>query len=83
MTIAGTYDDPNLMYKLANYQMPFGKHSNTLLIDMPLDYLQWFSTKGFPQGELGELMRIVYDLKSGDMEHLLEHVRSHSTKKIA
>lgn len=70
MKTNGTYGDPNLMFKLANYRMPFGKHSDTLLIDLPLAYLDWFFKKGFPQSELGELMRIVYDVKHDGMEDL-------------
>ncbi len=75
MNIKGTYGDPELFSKLANYRMPFGKHSKILLIDLPLTYLNWFSKKGFPQGELGELMRIVHETKSDGMEHFLERIR--------
>lgn len=75
MRIEGTYGDPRLIFKLANYCMPFGKHSNKLLIDLPLAYLDWFSKQGFPQGELGELMRIVHETKSDDMEHLFAGLR--------
>jgi len=75
MSTKGTYGDPELINKLARFQMPFGKHSKMLLIDLPLNYLHWFSRVGFPGGEVGQLMRIVYDLKAGDMEHLLETVR--------
>jgi uncharacterized protein (DUF3820 family) len=75
MSSQGTYGDPKLMYKLANYRMPFGKHSNVLLIDLPQPYLDWFSKKGFPSSELGELMRIVHETKADGMEHLLQRVR--------
>ena len=76
MNKKGTYGDRNLMYKLTNYRMPYGKHSNSLLIDLPLPYLGWFSKKGFPQGELGQLMRIVHETKSDGMEHFFEPLRS-------
>ena len=55
--------------------MPFGKHAKTLLIDLPVAYLEWFSQKGFPQGELGRLMRIVHEVKAGDMENLFDGIR--------
>ena len=76
MSKKGTYGDPELMYKLATYRMPYGKHSSTLLIDLPTSYLDWFANKGFPLGELGELMRIVHETKSGDMAHFLENLRA-------
>ena len=75
MRIEGSYADPRLMSKLANYRMPFGKHSDLLLIDLPLKYLNWFYKQGFPQSELGQLMHVVHDLKAGDMEHLIEPLR--------
>ncbi|WP_455209133.1 DUF3820 family protein [Kaarinaea lacus] len=78
MSIKGTYSDPNLNYKLANYRMPFGKHSKVLLIDLPLTYLSWFSKKGFPQGELGQLMRIVHETKFDGMEHFFEPLRENN-----
>jgi uncharacterized protein (DUF3820 family) len=76
MSIKGTYGDPDLMVRLGKFCMPFGKHSKILLIDLPLTYLEWFSKKGFPRGELGQLMRIVHDIKSGGMEHLFDDVRN-------
>ena len=47
-----------------------------LLIDLPLSYLGWFSKKGFPQGELGQLMRIVHETKSDGMEHFFDEMRN-------
>ena len=76
MSIKGTYSDPDLMFKLASYRMPFGKHTKMLLIDLPLPYLGWFSKKGFPQGELGQLMRIVHETKSDGMEHFFDEMRN-------
>jgi len=75
MSIQGTYGDPELIFKLSSFRMPFGKHSTVLLIDLPLPYLNWFSKQGFPEGELGQLMRIVHETKSGDMEHFFEDMR--------
>ena len=76
MTTKGTYGDPELIVKLTNFRMPFGKHSKMLLTDLPLGYLNWFSRIGFPKGELGQLLRIVHEIKSGDMEHLFVNIRS-------
>ena len=76
MSIKGSYSDPNLFSKLANYRMPFGKHTNVLLIDLPLKYLDWFCKSGFPQSELGELMRIVHETKADGLEHFLERIRT-------
>ena len=75
MSIQGTYSDPELIFKLSSFRMPFGKHSTVLLIDLPLPYLNWFSKQGFPEGELGQLMRIVHETKADGMEHIFEDIR--------
>ncbi|MEF1173028.1 DUF3820 family protein, partial [Vibrio sinaloensis] len=46
------------LLKLARVQMPFGKYSGRVLIDLPEEYLLWFDKKGFPQGELGDLLKL-------------------------
>ena len=68
--------DPDELLKLARYRMPFGKYSNRLLIDLPESYIVWFANKGFPKGELGKMMRIVYEIKVNGLEYLFEPLRS-------
>jgi uncharacterized protein (DUF3820 family) len=60
------------LLKLARYRMPFGKYANRLLIELPEPYIVWFSQKGFPQGELGKMMRIVYEIKTNGLEYLFK-----------
>jgi uncharacterized protein len=67
--------DPDKLLKLANYRMPFGKYNNCLLVDLPEPYFVWFANKGFPTGELGEMMRIVYEIKINGLEYLLKPLR--------
>lgn len=67
--------DPALMLKLATYRMPFGKYNNRLLIDLPEPYVIWFAKKGFPTGELGNMMRIVYEIKINGLEYLFDPLR--------
>jgi uncharacterized protein (DUF3820 family) len=59
------------LIKLANFRMPFGKYANRLLVDIPERYYVWFSHKGFPEGELGEFMIMMFDIKVNGLEHLL------------
>jgi uncharacterized protein (DUF3820 family) len=49
--------DNNALLKLAQATMPFGKYAGRRLIDLPEPYVVWLSRKGFPKGELGELLR--------------------------
>jgi len=64
------YSDPKLLLKLADYRMPFGKYTNRLLIDLPEPYVIWFANKGFPSGELGEMLKIVHEIKINGLEYL-------------
>ncbi len=58
--------------KLASYRMPFGKHAGQLLIDLPEPYVVWFHQKGFPDGELGRMLGITYEIKTNGLEHLFK-----------
>jgi len=67
---------PELMIKLSHYKMPFGKYKGCLLIDLPEPYVIWFSNKGFPDGELGELLAIVLEIKINGLEYLFQPLRN-------
>lgn len=67
--------DHELMLKLANYRMPFGKYTNRLLIDLPEPYVVWFANKGFPKGELGQMLAIVHEIKINGLEYLFQPLR--------
>jgi len=68
--------DPQLLLKLVRYRMPFGKYANRLLIDLPEPYVVWFANKGFPHGELGEMLRIVHEVKVNGLEYLFKPLRN-------
>ena len=70
--------DPQLMLKLAAYKMPFGKYKNRLLIDLPEPYVVWFANKGFPQGELGQLLSIVHEIKINGLEYLFQPLKKNN-----
>ncbi|WP_455374885.1 DUF3820 family protein [Kaarinaea lacus] len=72
--------DPAELLKLAKYRMPFGKYSNRLLIDLPEPYVIWFANKGFPEGELGKMMRIVHEIKINGLEYLFDPLRDPGKK---
>jgi hypothetical protein len=57
--------------ELLNYRMPFGKYKGTLIKDLPVSYLEWFSSKGFPEGKLGDYLQTMFVIKSNGLETLL------------
>ena len=67
--------DKQFLIDTANMKMPFGKYNNRLLIDLPEPYVVWFANKGFPDGELGKMLRIVYEIKVNGLEYLFEPLR--------
>ena len=63
--------DSNDLEKLATTKMPFGKHQGVLLIDLPEPYVVWFHDAGFPEGKLGQLLGLLYEIKLNGLEHLV------------
>lgn len=63
--------DPENLNKIANMKMPFGKYKNRALIELPEPYLVWFSRQGFPQGQIGELLQLTYEIKVNGLEKLI------------
>ena len=68
-------DEPSMeaeyLLRLANARMPFGKYAGSLLIDLPEAYVVWFARKGYPEGEIGELLASLYTIKENGLESLL------------
>ena len=71
----GLSSDPELFLKLAKMRMPFGQYKGRLLIDLPEPYVVWFSRKGFPEGQIGEMLRIIYEIKTNGLEYLFKPLR--------
>ena len=67
--------DPEVLLKLVKARMPFGKYQGRLLIDLPEPYVIWFARKGFPKGELGRMLNIVYEVKVNGREYLFKPLR--------
>ncbi len=67
--------DPALLLKLARTRMPFGKYKGRLLIDLPKPYVIWFAKKGFPEGELGRMLGVLYEVKMNGLEYLFKPLR--------
>jgi uncharacterized protein (DUF3820 family) len=67
--------DPQYLLKLAYAKMPFGKYTGTRLVDLPEPYVVWFSQKGFPGGELGEMLRNIYEIKVNGLEYLFKPLK--------
>ena len=67
--------DGKLLLGLVTMKMPFGKYKGTVLKNLPVSYLEWFSAKGFPKGKIGSLLETLYEIKLNGLEKLLENIK--------
>ncbi|OIQ17986.1 MAG: hypothetical protein BM556_11220 [Bacteriovorax sp. MedPE-SWde] len=63
------------LVKLARQRMPFGKYQGRVLIDLPDDYVIWFYNKGFPPGEMGKLLGLLYEIQLNGLESLVHPLK--------
>lgn len=75
-------DFRNLLESISKAYMPFGKFgpdhyppSGIPLTDLPPEYLAWFCERGFPKGQLGELMAAVHSIKEVGMDAVFDPIR--------
>ena len=59
------------LIKLANMRMPFGKFKGRYLVDLPEHYLVWYKQKGFPKGQLGDMLNEIYEIQLNGLEPLI------------
>lgn len=72
---------PEHLQLLLTWTMPFGKYKGRLLADLPGHYLGWFAREGFPPGQLGSLLALMYELDHNNLRHLLDPLRSPASRK--
>lgn len=71
------HSQKNDLVKLLKTKMPFGKYQGRSLIDLPETYVVWFYKKGFPEGELGRLLGLLYEIKLNGLEHLVYELKNY------
>ena len=67
--------DQESLLQLVSMEMPYGKYQGRLLADLPGHYLGWFAREGFPRGELGSLIALMYELDHNALRSLLDPLR--------
>lgn len=63
--------DRSFLVRLVVARMPFGRFKGRFITELPVSYLEWFSRKGFPKGELGQYLATMYEIKINGLESLL------------
>ncbi len=68
--------DPSILPQLVTFKMPYGKYKDTILCNIPVSYLEWMASKGFPPGKLGMLLQTMYEIKINGLEELLKPLKN-------
>jgi len=72
--------DAKIIIEMVQTEMPFGKYKGTLISDLPVHYLEWYHTKGFPPGKLGMMLASVYEIKINGLTGILSSVKKSLAK---
>lgn len=67
---------PEDLLKLTTLEMPFGKFQGRVIADLPGHYLGWFAREGFPKGEIGRLLELMYEIDHNDLRGLLTPLKA-------
>ncbi|MFZ6657027.1 DUF3820 family protein [Undibacterium sp. TJN19] len=63
------------LQRLLSFKMPYGKYKDTVIADLPGNYLGWFAREGFPKGEIGRLLELMYEIDHNNLGELLAPLR--------
>lgn len=74
--------DSTFLLRLIKARMPFGRYEDRYITDLPVSYLEWFSKKGFPSGDLGQYLATMYEIKINGLESLLTPLIRSERKNI-
>ena len=75
LTMSTPFDSEQLQ-RLLTTAMPYGKYQGRLIADLPGNYLGWFAREGFPKGDLGRLLALMYEIDHNDLGELLRPLRN-------
>lgn len=67
--------NPEILVEICQVRMPFGKHKDMILADLPISYLEWFQSQGMPKGKLGMQLSTIYEIKVNGLMDLLTPIR--------
>lgn len=74
---------PQDLQRLVTWHMPFGRYQGTLLADLPGEYLGWFARVGFPDGQIGHLLAVMFEISHNGLGHLLAPLRAQAEQQGA
>ncbi|MCG8374215.1 MAG: DUF3820 family protein [Balneolales bacterium] len=73
--------DSTFLIKMVQARMPFGKYEGRFITDLPMYYLEWFQREGFPNGDLGQYLSTMYEVKVNGIENVLDPIKAEFRRK--
>ena len=64
-----------ILKEIITTPMPYGKYKGTIIADLPVYYLEWFSSQGFPRGKLGMLLSTVFEIKTNGLQEIIDNLK--------
>lgn len=75
--------DPELLYCVLTWRMPFGRHETWPLLDLPEPYVVWMHRNAQLDGKLGRVMALLYEIKVNGLEQLLLQITREERRSLA
>ena len=64
-----------ILREIITTPMPYGKYKGTMIADLPLYYLEWFASQGFPKGKLGMLLATTFEIKTNGLQEIIDTLK--------
>ena len=67
--------DSRFLIDLVRARMPFGRYQHHFIAELPVNYLEWFNRKGWPDGQLGQFLSTMYEIKTNGLDGILDPIK--------
>ena len=64
-----------ILKEIITTPMSYGKYKGTMIADLPIYYLEWFSSQGLPKGKLGMLLATTFEIKTNGLQEIIENLK--------
>jgi hypothetical protein len=64
-----------ILKEIITTPMPYGKYKGIIIADLPIYYLEWFSSQGFPKGKLGMLLATAFEIKTNGLQEIIDNLK--------
>ena len=64
-----------ILKEIITTPMPYGKYKGIMIADLPIYYLEWFSSQGFPKEKLGMLLATAFEIKTNGLQEIIDNLK--------